>query len=144
MDEKTIQMLINAMNQGALTAVELSQGDQRIRLEKNSPAAPPASPAPQALFPVPAAAEIERQAVDFNHIQEIKSPMVGVFYAALSPDAPPLVSVGSKVKKGDVLCIIETMKMMNEILAETDGEIVDICVSNAEVVEYSQTLFKLC
>ena len=81
--------------------------------------------------------------IHFNHITEVKSPMVGVFYAAPSPDAQPLVQVGSKVKKGDVLCIIEAMKLMNEITAEQDGEIVDICVKSGEVVEYSQTLFKI-
>ncbi len=81
--------------------------------------------------------------VDFNHVTEVKSPMVGVFYAAPSPDAEPFVQVGSKVKKGDVLCIIEAMKLMNEITAEQDGEIVDICVQNGDVVEYGQTLFKI-
>ena len=81
--------------------------------------------------------------IDFNQFKEVKSPMVGVFYAALSPDAAPFVKVGDRVKKGDVICIIEAMKLMNEITADEDGEVVDICVQNGEVVEYGQTLVKL-
>ncbi len=69
--------------------------------------------------------------------------MVGVFYSSPSPEAEPFVKVGSKVKKGDVLCIIEAMKLLNEINADTDGEIVDICVNNGDVVEYGQPLFKI-
>ena len=67
--------------------------------------------------------------------------MVGVFYAASSPDAEPYVKVGSKVHKGDVLCLIEAMKLMNEVTAEKDGEIVSICAENGQVVEYGQALF---
>ena len=69
--------------------------------------------------------------------------MVGVFYCSSSPEARPFVTAGSVIKKGDVLCIIEAMKLMNEIQAETDGQIVDICVSNGDVVEFGQTLFKI-
>lgn len=78
--------------------------------------------------------------------QELKmvcSPMVGVFYDSPSPDAPPFVRVGSKVKKGDVLCIIEAMKLMNEITAECDGEIAAVCIKSGEVAEYGQTLFEV-
>ena len=69
--------------------------------------------------------------------------MVGVFYQAPSPEADPYVHVGSKVKKGDVLCVIEAMKLLNEITADTDGEIVDVCVENGQLVEYGQVLFKI-
>ena len=81
--------------------------------------------------------------VDFNNLKEVKSPMVGVFYQAPSPEADPYVHVGSKVKKGDVLCVIEAMKLLNEITADTDGEIVDVCVENGQLVEYGQVLFKI-
>ena len=80
---------------------------------------------------------------DFNAAKMVTSPMVGVFYASPSPTDPPFVTVGSKVKKGDVLCIIEAMKLMNEITAEEDGEIIDICATNGSVVEYGQILFKM-
>jgi len=83
------------------------------------------------------------EVVDFNRITEVKSPIVGVFYAAPSPDVEPFVTIGSKVKKGDVLCIVEAMKLMNEITAECDGEIVDICVKNGEITEFGQVLFKI-
>ena len=81
--------------------------------------------------------------MDFNDVFEAKSPLVGAFYAAPSPGAKPFVRVGSRVKKGDVLCIVEAMKLMNEIQAERDGEIVDICAHDGDVVEFGQTLFKL-
>ncbi len=77
-----------------------------------------------------------------SNSKEIKSPMVGVFYASPSPDSPPFVKIGDKVKKGDVLCIIEAMKLMNEIEAEYDCEIVDICANNGQVIEFSQILFR--
>jgi acetyl-CoA carboxylase biotin carboxyl carrier protein len=76
-------------------------------------------------------------------VHEIKSPMVGVFYAAPAPGSEPYVKVGSRVKKGDVLCIIEAMKLMNEITADKDGEIAKVCVENGQLVEYGQTLFHL-
>ena len=101
-------------------------------------AAPAAAPAPAA-EPV----KDEDAGADFNAAKMVLSPMVGVFYASPSPSDPPFVTVGSKVKKGDVLCIIEAMKLMNEITAEEDGEIIDICAANGSVVEYGQILFKL-
>ncbi len=81
--------------------------------------------------------------LDFNDINTVKAPMVGVFYAAPAPDKEPYVKVGSKIKKGDVLCIVEAMKLMNEVVSECDGEIVDICVSDGDMVEFGQTLFKI-
>ncbi len=73
----------------------------------------------------------------------VNSPMVGVFYAASAPGAEPYVSVGARVHKGDVLCLIEAMKLMNEVTADMDGEIVEICVENGQVVEYGQPLFMI-
>lgn len=148
MDIETVKALSAVLNEAGLTALEIAEGDMRIRLEKSAPAAapPPAVPAvgaPAGMDDVPGM-PAEETPVDFNRIKEIRSPMVGVFYAAPAPDQPPFVSVGTKVRKGDVLCIVEAMKVMNEILAEEDGEIVDICVSNGDIVEFSQTLFKLC
>jgi len=73
----------------------------------------------------------------------VTSPMVGVFYAAPAPDQEPYVTVGARVNKGDVLCLIEAMKLMNEVTAEKSGEIVEVCVENGQVVEYGQTLFMI-
>ncbi len=84
----------------------------------------------------------EQNKIDEN-LKIITSPMVGTFYEASSPKQPPMVKVGDKVKKGDVLCIIEAMKLMNEIESEFDGEIVEICVQNEEVVDFGKPLFKI-
>ncbi len=73
----------------------------------------------------------------------VKSPMVGTFYSKSSPDAKPYVQVGSKVKKGDILCIVEAMKLMNEIESEFDGEVVEVCVNDGEMVDYGKPLFKI-
>lgn len=78
-----------------------------------------------------------------SSLNDIKAPLVGVFYASPSPDEDAYVKVGDKVNKGDVLCVIEAMKMFNEIKAETSGSIAEICVDNGNVVEYGQTLFKI-
>ena len=134
MNIKQIRELAQIVSENGLSAIEIAEGENRVRIER-------AVAAPTAPAPAPAAEETN---VDFNRTREIKSPMVGVFYAAPSPDAKPFVEVGSKVKKGDIVCIVEAMKLMNEITAEFDGEVVDICVHNGDVVEYGQTLFKLC
>lgn len=78
-----------------------------------------------------------------EELQVITSPMVGTFYESATPDKPAFVKVGDKVKKGDVLCIVEAMKLMNEIESEFDGEIVEICVKNQDMVEYGKPLFKI-
>ena len=152
MNIKQIRELAQIAAENGLSAIEIAEGENRVRIERAA-AAPAAIPAvlsmpsaapvaaPAAPAPAPAAEETN---VDFNRTREIKSPMVGVFYAAPSPDATPFVEVGSQVKKGDIVCIVEAMKLMNEITAEFDGEVVDICVHNGDVVEYGQTLFKLC
>ena len=162
MNIQDIKELARVMQETGLTSLHVTEGALDIHMERKGsavvePVQPVVMPAAVEQPTAPAApqqAAVENQpqiqneapvgsTIDFNHITEVKSPMVGVFYAAPSPDAQPFVKVGSKVKKGDVLCIIEAMKLMNEITAEQDGEIVDICVKSGEVVEYSQTLFKI-
>ena len=80
---------------------------------------------------------------DEENYKIVKSPMVGTFYASSAPDKEPFVKVGDKVHKGQVLCIVEAMKLMNEIESEFDGEIVEICVNNEDIVEYGKSLFKI-
>lgn len=94
------------------------------------------------LVPSPSAFKAET-AVSALNAEGIKSPMVGVFYSAASPEADPFVRIGDTVKKGDILCILEAMKSMNEIQAERDGKIIDICANNGDVVEFGQILFQL-
>ena len=144
-----IKALAELVSKNNLSALEYSEGETHLRIEnaprtvtvapaQAAPAAPAAAPAVEAA-PVAAA----DAGADFNAAKMVTSPMVGVFYASPSPTDPPFVTVGSKVKKGDVLCIIEAMKLMNEITAEEDGEIIDICATNGSVVEYGQILFKM-
>lgn len=148
-----IKALAELVSKNNLSALEYSEGETHLRIE-NAPrtvavapaqAAPAAAPAAPAAAPAVEAAPVAAAdaGADFNAAKMVTSPMVGVFYASPSPTDPPFVAVGSKVKKGDVLCIIEAMKLMNEITAEEDGEIIDICATNGSVVEYGQILFKL-
>ncbi|HIS20994.1 MAG TPA: acetyl-CoA carboxylase biotin carboxyl carrier protein [Candidatus Spyradocola merdavium] len=132
-----IKALAELVSKNNLSALEYSEGETHLRIE-NAPRTVTAAPAVEAA-PVAAA----DAGADFNAAKMVTSPMVGVFYASPSPTDPPFVTVGSKVKKGDVLCIIEAMKLMNEITAEEDGEIIDICATNGSVVEYGQILFKM-
>jgi acetyl-CoA carboxylase biotin carboxyl carrier protein len=146
MDIKSIDSLARIMNKNGLTELEVSEGDLKISMKRGG-CIIQEQPVPQVL-PQPAEkpAEIEKsekKSVSFSGLTEITAPLAGVFYAAPSPDAPPFVKVGDKVKKGDVLCIIEAMKLMNELTAERDGEIADICVKNEQIVEFGQTLFTM-
>ena len=143
-----IKALAELVRKNNLSALDLSEGELHIRIE-NAPA-PQSAPAPEAAapqeaapVPAPAPAPAVDNGPEFGAARMIVSPMVGVFFASPSPDDPPFVKVGQKVHKGDVLCIIEAMKLMNEITAEEDGEIIDVCAANGSVVEYGQTLFKL-
>ena len=147
-----IRTLAELVEKHGLTALDYAEGEAHIRIERTPapvaaavPAAPAAPAAASAAAPASAAEPVkdEDAGADFNAAKMVLSPMVGVFYASPSPSDPPFVTVGSKVKKGDVLCIIEAMKLMNEITAEEDGEIIDICAANGSVVEYGQILFKL-
>ncbi len=144
-----IKVLAELVDRHGLSLVEITEGETRIRIENASAKTvdtAPCAPAAPAAVPAVEAAPVEGAqdaGADFNAAKMVTSPMVGVFYAASSPNDPPFVSVGSKVKKGDVLCIIEAMKLMNEITAEQDGEIIDICAANGSVVEYGQILFKM-
>ena len=147
-----IRTLAELVEKHGLTALDYAEGEAHIRIERTPapvaaavPAVPAAPAAALAAALAPAAEPVkdEDAGADFNAAKMVLSPMVGVFYASPSPSDPPFVTVGSKGKKGDVLCIIEAMKLMNEITAEEDGEIIDICAANGSVVEYGQILFKL-
>lgn len=153
-----LQGLISAVDGSGIDSLEISRGGTRIRIAKTPPAsahggghaapshappvhAVPAAPAPPvAAAPTVAAAPVAAEAKRFA---EIKSPMVGTFYRSSSPDSPSYVEVGSKVVKGQTLCILEAMKLMNELQAEVAGTIREVCVENAEPVEYGQVLFRI-
>lgn len=152
MNLRQIRELVRLLESSSLTVLEIEEADLRVRLEKGqtaglaqpvSAALPQAVPAALPVEAVPATAPVADGTVDFNRLKEVKSPLVGIFYAAPSPGAEPFAGVGSKVKKGDVLCVVEAMKLMNEITADADGEVIDVCVQNGQVVEFGQILFKL-
>lgn len=143
MDVKQIKEIAEIMQENGLTLLELTQGDTSLRMERQAvqniiiPTSAPAAPAEVSVQPAVAEPEEPKK------YYEVKSPMVGVFYTSSSPESEPFVRVGSHVKKGDTVCIIEAMKLLNEISAECDGEIVEICVPNGQAVEYGQVLFRM-
>ena len=138
MDITSIESLARLMKENGLTALEFSQEGISLKLERQgAPAlAAPAVPSPFVSAPVEPEPAPKSGSL-------VLSPTVGVFYAAPSPESKPFVEVGDKVRQGDTLCIIEAMKMMNEIPAEMDGTVVEICVGNGQVVEYNQPLFRI-
>ncbi|MEW6357453.1 MAG: acetyl-CoA carboxylase biotin carboxyl carrier protein [Planctomycetota bacterium] len=145
MDLDKIKELIVLMEDHDLTEIEISNGEEKIRLKKGEStivqhmANPGPIVAPQV---VAMPAQTAESAKDSGCI-EITSPMVGTFYRAGAPDAEPYVEVGDTVEADDVVCIIEAMKVMNEIKAEIAGEVVEILVENGDVIEYGQPLFKI-
>lgn len=148
MEIKSIRALAEIMKANGLTLLEMSEEGKTLRLERkaedsfapvsNVAAAPAVSPAPA---PAAEAAPAPETAAEEGVL--VESPMVGMYYASPAPGADPFVTVGSRVKKGDVLCIIEAMKTMNEITAEQDGEIVQIYAGNGQLVEVGQRLFRV-
>jgi acetyl-CoA carboxylase biotin carboxyl carrier protein len=142
MNIKRIKEIVDLMNENDLAQIEIEEEGAKIKLTKRA-----AGIVEQVIAPAvqpqaagaPGAAEKPREAPKAG--KEVKSPMVGTFYRSPSPDTDPYVQVGDMVQKGDVLCIVEAMKLMNEVKAEFGGRIMEICVENAEPVEYGQNLF---
>lgn len=148
-----LERLVQLVDESGLDTVELEHDGTMIRLAKTPEGAVVAAPPMQAMhaMPLPAAAPAgapaaeaaaEAPASDSNLV-DITSPMVGTFYRAPAPDAPSYVDVGSSVSPGDTVCIIEAMKLMNELEAEVSGRVVEVCVENAQPVEYGQVLFRI-
>ncbi|MGN0508444.1 acetyl-CoA carboxylase biotin carboxyl carrier protein [uncultured Ruminococcus sp.] len=147
-----IKEFISLLEDSSLSVFEIQKEDgSKIRLEKAQPAQqivntiPVANgvAAPAPVVPAVESAPAAPAAPVADNSKTIDAPIVGVFYAASAPGKAPYVSAGKKVKKGDVVCIIEAMKCMNEIQAEEDGEIVEVLVKDGELVEYGQPLFKI-
>jgi len=154
MDLNYVRKLVKLLSESAVDEIEIEEEGKKIRVAKNphpapvyqapfspqvAPPSPPGTPPLQAPSaeagtapPAPAASAT---------LHEIKSPIVGTFYRSPAPDAAPFVQVGSVIRPGSVLCIVEAMKLMNEIEADVDGKIVKIMVENGQPVEYDQTLF---
>ena len=142
-----IEKLAKIIKEQDLTEISLEDGEQAITLRKDvvvasAPAVVASAPvaAPAAVASAPAATPVQETKEEKKSGTPITSPMVGTFYMAPSPDSAPFVSVGGSVKQGDVVCIIEAMKMMNEIKSEITGKIVEICVEDGQPVEFGQVL----
>lgn len=161
MDSKRLAEIADVMEGRGLTRVRVEEADgTAVELERGGvnpapvavpvPMATPVAAAPVAVPASGAAPETSETAravspagADDVDVLEVKAPMVGVFYAAPSPDTEPFVQVGSKVKAGETLCIIEAMKVLNEVTAERDGEVVEICAADGDLVEFDSCLMKI-
>jgi acetyl-CoA carboxylase biotin carboxyl carrier protein len=148
MDLRKLKTLIDLVQQSGIAELEITEGEEKVRISRfGTPGAPMMMPQPMAMpstvMPVelaePAAAEAAAPAEAEGHA--VKSPMVGTFYRSATPGAKAFVEVGQTVKTGDTVCIIEAMKLLNEIEADRDGVIKAILVENGQPVEYGQPLF---
>ncbi|HYD33853.1 MAG TPA: acetyl-CoA carboxylase biotin carboxyl carrier protein [Methylophilaceae bacterium] len=149
MDLRKLKKLIDLVEESGISELELTEGEEKVRISRNLPNSQTVmhmSPYPQQMYAAapaaaatpPAPAEAEAPAIE-GHV--VKSPMVGTFYRAPSPDAKAFVDIGSKVSVGDTICIIEAMKLLNEIEADHGGVIKAILVENGQPVEYGEPLF---
>ena len=156
MDIRKVKKLIELLDESGIAEIEITEGEEAVRISRyatGAPAAPPpvaapvaAAPAPQAPPPAaaPAQAAQPAEAAAMPADEDgylVTAPMVGTYYSASSPGAAPYVQVGDRVSEGDTLCIIEAMKMMNQIEADVAGVIKSIRIQNGEPVEYGQVLF---
>ncbi len=144
MNESNIRKYAELMKELGLTALEINESTGNVRLERTpAPAAAVSAPAAPVPAPAPAQSAAPVEPNPAGDVIRVKSPMVGVFYAAPAENAEPFVKVGDKVSKGQTLCIVEAMKLMNELPAEQEGIITEICVENGQVVDYGMTLFEM-
>jgi len=159
MDIRKVKKLIELLEESNLTEIEIVEGEESVRLSRGSAAAPmqahyamppPMAAAPPQPAPAPAAvpaapatpaATAPAPANDMPEGEVLRSPMVGTYYSSPSPDADPFVSLGQKVSEGETLCIIEAMKMFNQIEAESSGTVVAILAESGQPVEFDQPLF---
>ena len=135
MKEADIRKYAQLMKELDLTGLEINEDDKKVRLERTGSVVG----VPTAPVNVP----VDQPAAESGDYVSVKSPIVGLFYAAPAENADPYVTLGDRVKKGQTLCIVEAMKLMNELSAECDGVIEKICVTNGQMVEYGTELFRI-
>ena len=152
MDLRKIKKLMELLEESGIAEIEVKEGEESIKLSRNISSTTNMQ-VPQIIQQPTQASQppTNQQASDIgtnagdnlkkDKRNTVNSPMVGTFYASASPESKPFVTIGQSVKKGDTLCILEAMKMMNQVQAESDGKIVEILVDNAEPVEFDQPLF---
>lgn len=150
MDLRKLKTLIDLVAESSISELEITEGEGKVRIVKEDQRAPVAAPvavaapaAPTAPAPAPAAEQAAppAAAAENGRGHSVKSPMVGTFYRAANPEAPNFVEPGSKVNVGDTLCIIEAMKLLNEIEADKAGTVTSVLVENGQPVEFGQPLF---
>ncbi|HEX6929447.1 MAG TPA: acetyl-CoA carboxylase biotin carboxyl carrier protein [Gammaproteobacteria bacterium] len=145
MDIRKVKKLIELLEESGIAEIEITEGEESVRISRHAGAPAPQmyhhamQPAPMA--PAPAAAASEEKKSDVPSGHQVTSPMVGTFYRAPNPGAKPFADIGQSVKAGDTLCIIEAMKMMNQIEADKSGVVKAVLVENGEPVEFGQPLF---
>jgi len=149
-DVRKIRRLVELMNDHELSEIDLRQSDQRIRIRKGPEtgpvvysAPPSAAAAPQVSASAPASSASAPPPLEAANLSVIKSPMVGTYYSSSKPENPPFVKVGDSIGAETVVCIVEAMKVFNEIPAECSGRIVAVLVENGDPVEFGQPLFKV-
>jgi acetyl-CoA carboxylase biotin carboxyl carrier protein len=155
MNQKELKELVEFLIEKDITEFELERGDVKVRIKRGTPEAAPSSPAeriivqapaaapqipaPPAAAPAPAPAPAPVQ----EELHMVRSPIVGTYYESPSPGSPPFVKPGDMVETGQIICIVEAMKLMNEIEADASGEIVKMLVANGQPIEYGQELFAI-
>jgi len=150
MDIRKVKKLIELLEESDIAEIEIKEGEESVRISRNSTSAPPPmiyqtpfAPAP-APAPAPATPTKEAEAAaPVSNVNDVHSPMVGTFYRSPSPSSPPFVEVGTHVKVGDVVCVVEAMKMMNQIEADHAGVVEAILIQDGEPVEYDQPLIRI-
>ena len=153
MDVESLRSIVEIVEKSGITKLEWRRGDESLHIERGHVSSVSHGPSPMAIYQqapqqahphaAPAAPVAEAPKVESASITTVTSPFVGTFYRSPSPDAPSFVEVGQHVRKGQVLCIVEAMKLMNEIEAEVDGKILESLVQNGHAVEFGQALFKI-
>lgn len=146
MDLRKLKTLIDLVSESGVAELEITEGEDRVRIVNRNGAAPvqvhqPVTVAQPMPVPVPAPEAAPAPTAPQQTGTPLTSPMVGTFYRAPSPGADPFVKVGDTVKKGQVVCIIEAMKLLNEVEADMDGTVKEVCVENGQPVEFGQSLF---
>ena len=144
MDIRKVKKLMELLEQSGMAEIEIKEGEESVRISRYGESAPAAPVAIAAPAPVAAAAEAPAaaavEAVSSADGHPITSPMVGTFYSAASPTSAPFVKVGQHVNQGDTICIVEAMKIMNQIEADQSGTVIEILCSDGDAVEFGQTL----
>ena len=138
MKETDIRKYAELMKELELTGLEITEENSKVRLERSV-----SSPVKEMLYSVPDPAGTTQTSSESRDYISVRSPIVGVFYAAPAENADPYVSLGDTVTKGQTLCVVEAMKLMNEIVADENGTISEICVTNGQIVEYGTELFRI-